>query len=224
MVRLPDPWAQPLADFLASERWRGLVEVVAQEYDRATVFPPRERLFAALSLTPPEAVRVVILGQDPYHGPGQAHGLAFSVPHGVRPPPSLVNILRERQADLGLPVPPHGCLERWARHGVLLLNTALTVRAGEPGSHHGRGWEAFTDAVLRLLTALPGPRVFILWGNPARRRMPALDPRRHAVIASPHPSPLSAYRGFFGSRPFSSASAALVRLGSDPLDWRLDGE
>ena len=201
--------------------WNDLQTFVRSERERATVYPPHEEVFRALHLTPLASVKVVVLGQDPYHGPGQAHGLAFSVRDGVPLPPSLANVFTEYEADLGLPRPASGCLEPWARQGVLLLNTSLTVRAGSAGSHAGKGWETFTDEVIRAVSAKPERVVFVLWGSHARRKKTLLDLSRHAVLESVHPSPLSAFNGFFGSRPFSRANEALVAAGREPVDWRL---
>jgi uracil-DNA glycosylase len=201
--------------------WKELQAFVAGERGRATVYPPHDDVFAALHLTPYAATRVLILGQDPYHGPDQAHGLCFSVRHGVRPPPSLANILKELHADLGIEAPRHGCLEAWARQGVLLLNATLTVRAGQAGSHQGKGWETFTDQVIRAVDAKPEHVVFILWGSYARRKKELIDTSRHTVIESAHPSPLSAHNGFAGSKPFSRANAALEAHGQPPVDWSL---
>lgn len=201
--------------------WAELQHFVATERARHTVYPPHDQVFAALHLTPYELTRVVLLGQDPYHGPGQAHGLCFSVRDGVDLPPSLVNIFTELRNDLGIEAPAHGNLESWARQGVLLLNTCLTVRSGAAASHHGKGWENFTDEVLRTVNAKPHRVVFILWGAKARKKKALIDTSRHTVIESAHPSPLSAHNGFFGSRPFSRANAALVEAGLDPIDWRL---
>ena len=203
--------------------WQQLQAFVAAERAQHTVYPPNDEVFAALHLTPYSALEVVILGQDPYHGPGQAHGLAFSVRRGVRIPPSLRNIHQELHTDLGLPLPGHGSLEPWARQGVLLLNTSLTVRAGQAGSHAKKGWETFTDRVIDVAADHPEPIVFILWGNHARRKRERIDTDRHVVLESAHPSPLSANNGFFGSRPFSTANAALERLGRSPIDWDLVG-
>jgi len=186
------------------------------------VYPPPDEVFACLHLTPYADTRVLILGQDPYHGRGQAHGLCFSVRRGVTVPPSLVNIYEELRTDVGVEPPGHGNLEAWARQGVLLLNTTLTVRGGQAASHQGKGWETFTDEVIRAVDAKEHPVVFILWGSHARRKKALIDTSRHTVIESAHPSPLSARNGFFGSRPFSRTNEALVAAGLDPIDWRLD--
>lgn len=201
--------------------WRELQQFVIDERARHEVYPPHDEVFAALHLTPYAEVKVMILGQDPYHGPGQAHGLCFSVRPGVPAPPSLQNIFTELASDLGIARPDHGSLEAWARQGVLLLNATLTVRAHAAASHQGKGWERFTDAVLRAVDAKPEPVVFILWGASARKKKQLIDTARHVVIESPHPSPLSAHRGFFGSRPFSRANEALTAAGRTPLDWSL---
>ncbi len=191
------------------------------EYRAAQVFPPRQQVFKALELTSIRRVRVVVLGQDPYHQPGQAHGLAFSVPRGITPPPSLRNLFRELHQDTGLPIPDLGNLEPWAREGVLLLNTVLTVRAGEPGSHAGKGWEEFTDRVIDLVNANRGRTVFLLLGSQAQKKGHRVDTARHAIIEAPHPSPLSARRGFFGSRIFSRTNELLERAGRGVVDWAL---
>ena len=204
--------------------WADLQTFVAAERDHHPVYPQHEDVFAALHLTPLSGTKVVILGQDPYHGPGQAHGLAFSVPPGVPTPPSLRNIFKELRADLGIEPPRDGCLEPWARQGVLLLNTTLTVRGGAAASHQGHGWETFTDRVIETIDAKPHPVVFILWGSHARRKQALVDTGRHHIIESAHPSPLSAHNGFFGSRPFSRANAALEADGLAPIDWRLPAE
>ena len=191
----------------------------------ARIFPPGSHWFRALDLTPPDKVRVVILGQDPYHGPGQAHGLCFSVRHGVPVPPSLVNIYKELQRDLGIAPPRHGFLESWARQGVLLLNAVLTVEMGDAGSHQGKGWERFTDAVIARVNALEHPVVFLLWGSHAQKKAAGVDSvdrgGRHLVLKAPHPSPLSAHRGFLGCGHFSQANAFLMAQGQEPIDWRL---
>lgn len=217
-------WNPLLRDQLQEPYWAELQAFVAAERATRTIYPPPDDVFAALHLTPFAGVKAVVLGQDPYHGPGQAHGLSFSVRPGVAVPPSLRNIFAEREADLGLPPPPHGCLGAWARHGVLLLNATLTVRAGQAASHQGRGWERFTDEVIRVVAAKPERVVFLLWGASARRKKALVDTTRHVVIESAHPSPLSAANGFFGSRPFSRTNEALVAAGREPVDWRVDGE
>ena len=214
-------WNPLLRDQFDQPYWAELQEFVATERSAHTVYPPPEEVFAALHLTPYADTRVVILGQDPYHGPGQAHGLCFSVRPGVRVPPSLANIHKELRDDLGLAIPDHGSLDRWARNGVLLLNTTLTVRAGQAASHQKHGWETFTDHVIEVVAAKPDPVVFMLWGNSARRKRGLIDTSRHHVIESAHPSPLSAHNGFFGSRPFSRANAALAAAGREQVDWDL---
>lgn len=208
------PYMAALKTFLADERVKG-----------KTIYPRPRDWFAALDATPPQAVRVVILGQDPYHGPGQAHGLCFSVQPGVRTPPSLVNIYKEMQADLGIPRASHGYLKHWAEQGVLLLNNCLTVEAGLAASHQGKGWEKFTDAAIAAVAADPAPKVFILWGSHAQRKaanVPGLGPDSpHLILRAPHPSPLSAHNGFFGTKPFSQANAFLEAHGRGAIDWRL---
>jgi uracil-DNA glycosylase len=201
--------------------WRELQQYVTDERQRHAVYPAPSDVFAALHLTPYAETRVLILGQDPYHGMAQAHGLCFSVPPGAAIPPSLANIHRELADDLGVAVPGHGNLEAWARQGVLLLNATLTVRAGQAGSHQGKGWETFTDEVIAAVNAKPDHVVFVLWGGYARKKRALIDPVRHTIIESPHPSPLSAHTGFFGSRPFSRANAALAAHGQQPIEWTL---
>jgi uracil-DNA glycosylase len=218
--RLPDDWRGVLESELSAPYWSELAELVETEYAAQTVYPPEDRIFTALELTPFEKVSVVVLGQDPYHGAGQAHGLAFSVAPGVAAPPSLKNIFRELRDDVGCPMPRHGHLEHWAEQGVLLLNTLLTVRGGAPNSHKGRGWERFTDAILRELSDGREHVVFVLWGGSARKKTSLIAPR-HTVIESAHPSPLSAHSGFFGSRPFSKINAALAAHGQPEIDWQL---
>ena len=214
-------WNPLLRDQFELPYWRELQDFVADDRRRHPVYPPHDEVFAALHLTPYASVKVMILGQDPYHGPGQAHGLCFSVQRGIRVPPSLANIHKELHDDLGLPIPDHGNLEAWARQGVLLLNATLTVRGGAAASHQGQGWEIFTDQVIRVVNSKPEPVVFILWGASARRKRQLIDTDRHTIIESAHPSPLSAHNGFFGSRPFSRANAALVAAGREPVDWDL---
>ena len=199
--------------------WANLMSFVAQERSRHEVFPPDSEVFAALHLTSFASTRVVILGQDPYHGPGQAHGLCFSVRRGTRLPPSLANIYRELADDIGCDQPVHGDLTSWATQGVLLLNTTLTVRAHAAASHQGQGWERFTDRVIRTVNTKPHSVVFVLWGAAARKKSVMIDTSRHRIIESAHPSPLSARNGFFGSRPFSRTNAYLVASGLPPIDW-----
>jgi uracil-DNA glycosylase len=214
-------WNPVLRGEFGKPYWPELQSFVAAERARHTVYPPADEVFAALHLTPYAETRVLILGQDPYHGPRQAHGLCFSVRHGVRIPPSLANIHLELRDDLGVEPPDHGNLEAWAHQGVLLLNATLTVRAGQAASHQGRGWETFTDQVIRTVSGKDHVVVFVLWGSYARRKKALIDTSRHTIIESAHPSPLSAHNGFFGSRPFSRANAALRAAGLDPIDWRL---
>ena len=214
-------WNPLLRAEFEADYWDPLQRFVADERARGPVYPPHDLVFNALHLTPYADTRVLILGQDPYHGPGQAHGLAFSVQSGVRTPPSLVNIHRELHTDLGVEPPDHGSLEAWARRGVLLLNTTLTVRGGEAASHQGKGWETFTDRVIDVVNAKPEHVVFVLWGAHARKKKRAIDADRHTIIESAHPSPLSAHNGFFGSRPFSRTNEALVAHGQQPIDWSL---
>ena len=218
---MPTDWNPLLRDQFELPYWHELQQFVAQERRDHPVYPPADDVFAALHCTPYAEVKVMILGQDPYHGPGQAHGLCFSVRRGVRVPPSLMNIHKELHADLDLPIPDHGNLEPWAMRGVLLLNTTLTVRGGAAASHQKHGWETFTDRVIEVVAAKEEPVVFILWGASARRKCALIDTARHTIIESAHPSPLSAHNGFFGSRPFSRANAALAAAGRDPVDWDL---
>jgi uracil-DNA glycosylase len=201
--------------------WKQLQAFVDDERRRHTVYPSREDVFASLRTTSYADVKVLVLGQDPYHGPGQAHGLCFSVQRDVEPPPSLVNIFKELRDDIGIPIPGHGNLESWARRGVLLLNTTLTVRAGQAASHQGKGWETFTDQVIRVVNEKPFV-VFVLWGAHARKKKVIIDTQRHVVVESAHPSPLSAHNGFFGSRPFSKVNEALRNARLEEIDWSLD--
>jgi uracil-DNA glycosylase len=214
-------WNPILKSELTKPYWAELQQFVRNERQHHAVYPPDADVFAALHLTPFASVRVVVLGQDPYHGPGQAHGLCFSVRPPTPPPPSLVNIFKELESDLGIARPAHGSLESWARQGVLLLNTTLTVRAHQAASHRNQGWEIFTDAIVQAVDAKPEPVVFVLWGSAARKKKALLDRRRHIVVEAPHPSPLSAHRGFFGSRPFSTINAALETAGRGSIDWSL---
>ena len=221
-VRLEPSWKARVGDYLQRPEMVELAAFLRAEKARGrTLYPPGPAIFAALDATPFDAVKVVILGQDPYHGPGQAHGLCFSVAPGVPPPPSLQNVFKELQRDLGLPPPDHGCLLPWARQGVLLLNAVLTVEDGRAGSHQGRGWEGFTDAIVRALDREKESLVFMLWGAYAQAKGREIDARRHRVLRAPHPSPLSAHRGFIGCGHFSAANQYLQRHGIAPVDWRL---
>ncbi len=214
-------WANYLKDELQQPYYRQLRQFLIGEYRTRAVYPDMYSIFNALHYTSYEDTKVVILGQDPYHGEGQAHGLSFSVLPGVAPPPSLLNIFKELQTDLGCEVPAHGCLQAWAEQGVLLLNAVLTVRAHEANSHRNHGWEQFTDKIISLLNEREKPMAFILWGTPARRKKEMITNPRHFIVESPHPSPLSAHRGFFGSRPFSKVNQFLVSQGQTPIEWQL---
>ncbi len=214
-------WQELLGPEMEKEYYRKLREFLIEEYKTSTIYPDMHSIFNAMHMTDYNDVKVVILGQDPYHGPGQAHGLSFSVKPGVPAPPSLVNIFKELKEDLGYTQPKDGCLEKWAKSGVLLLNTVLTVRRGEANSHRDRGWELFTDQIIRILDAREEPMVFILWGAPAMKKRSMVNADKHLIISSPHPSPLSAYRGFFGSKPFSRANEFLEAKGLGVVDWSL---
>ncbi len=222
MVHIGNDWDDLLKDYFASEQYQALRQFLVQEYRSHVVYPNMYDIFNALKYTAYRDVKVVILGQDPYHGPGQAHGLCFSVKQGVEPPPSLKNIFSELQKDVGIPAPKHGELTCWARQGVLLLNTVLTVREHQPNSHKGHGWEAFTDRVIELLDKKQTPIVFLLWGANARNKARIVTNPIHIKLEAPHPSPLSAYNGFFGCRHFSKANAWLQKTGQEPIDWNLD--
>lgn len=214
-------WQELLAPEFAKDYYQNLRHFLKEEYQYQTIYPDMYHIFEALELTPYEKVKVVILGQDPYHGPNQAHGLSFSVQPGVKTPPSLVNIYKELKSDLGIEPVEHGYLESWAKQGVLLLNTVLTVRGGQAYSHRGQGWEQLTDAIIHKLNERQQPIVFILWGKPAQAKAAMIDAHRHIILTAPHPSPLSAHRGFFGSKPFSKTNDALVALGETPINWQL---
>lgn len=212
---LQKPYITSLEAFVEKERFSGV-----------SVFPPRELVFNAFRMTPYESVKVVLMGQDPYHGPGQAHGLCFSVPKGIPNPPSLQNIIKELASDVQIVPPPHGCLLPWAEQGVLLLNASLTVRQGEPMSHHGKGWERFTDAAIEVLAAKQDPIIFILWGKSAQEKcrhvLANYKQNGHTILIAPHPSPLSAHQGFFGCRHFSKANEILISQGKAPINWAID--
>lgn len=218
-VRLEPSWKKLLQPEFEKPYFLELTKFVRDEYRSKTVYPPAKFIFAALDSLPFDEVKVVILGQDPYHGPGQAHGLSFSVPDGVKSPPSLQNIYKEIETDLGHPTHASGSLERWVKQGVLLLNATLTVAANSPGSHQNKGWETFTDAIIRELAERKEHLVFILWGNYAQKKGSFIDTGKHLVLKSPHPSPFSAHSGFFGSRPFSSTNQYLVEQGFTPIEW-----
>jgi len=221
MVHLGNEWDELLAEEFRQPYYLNLREFLKREYRTRTIYPDMYEIFTALKLASYSQIKVVILGQDPYHGPGQAHGLAFSVKPGVPIPPSLENIFKELRDDLGCSIPDNGCLIPWAEQGVLLLNTSLTVRAGQAGSHRGKGWEQFTDSIIRRLNDRPQPMVFMLWGNPAKAKLPLITNERHLVLAAAHPSPLSANRGFFGCRHFSKANAFLRANGMGEIDWQI---
>ena len=222
MGAITNDWQEPLAAEFKKPYYAKLYQTVKEEYETRQIFPAADDIFNAFEFTPLSEVKVVILGQDPYHDVGQAHGLCFSVKPDVKIPPSLVNIYKELQADVGCKIPNNGCLVKWARQGVLLLNTVLTVRAHQANSHRGIGWEEFTDAAIRVLGELDRPLVFILWGRPARMKKSMLKNPSHLILEAAHPSPLSAHNGFFGSRPFSQTNAYLEAHGLSPIDWQIE--
>lgn len=222
MAAINGDWLEALKDEFKKDYYKQLFEKVNEEYRTRLIFPPANDIFNAFHLTPLKDVKVVILGQDPYHGNNQAHGLCFSVKPEVEIPPSLVNIYKELQDDLGCTIPGHGYLVKWAKQGVLMLNTVLTVRAHQANSHRGIGWEEFTDAAIRVLNTQDRPIVFILWGRPAQMKKAMLNNPKHLILEAPHPSPLSSYRGFFGSRPFSKTNQFLEANGVEPIAWQID--
>ncbi len=222
MGMIENDWLEPLNPEFRKPYYAELFRFVKEEYATRKVFPPADDIFNAFHLTPLGEVKVVILGQDPYHNDGQAHGLCFSVKPEVDIPPSLVNIYQELHDDLGCYIPNNGYLTKWARQGVLMLNTVLTVRAHQANSHRGKGWEEFTDAAIRILDEQDRPIVFILWGSPAQKKAMMLHNPKHLILKAPHPSPLSAYRGFFGSRPFSQTNEFLKENGLEPIDWQIE--
>ena len=222
MPPITNDWQQPLEVEFKKPYYKKLFETVNQEYRTHQIFPPADDIFNAFHLTPLKDVKVVILGQDPYHNDGQAHGLCFSVKPDVDVPPSLVNIYKELQDDLGCRIPNNGYLVKWAKQGVLMLNTVLTVRAHQANSHRGIGWEQFTDAVIRAVDAQDRPIVFLLWGRPAQMKKSMLHNPKHLILEAPHPSPLSAYRGFFGCKHFSQTNAFLEKNGLAPIDWQIE--
>ncbi|WP_026691655.1 uracil-DNA glycosylase [Alteribacter aurantiacus] len=221
MKELETDWQEKLQDEFEKPYYQELRQFLVKEYNEHTVYPPMEQIYHALNTTSYEGTKVVILGQDPYHGPNQAHGLSFSVKPGQRIPPSLRNIYKELNDDAGCVVPEHGYLQKWAEEGVLLLNTVLTVRKGQAGSHQGQGWETLTDEVIRKLNDREKPVVFILWGKHAQHKQALITNEHHLVITSPHPSPFSARRGFFGSRPFTHVNHFLKEIGEEEIDWSL---
>ncbi len=218
---MPYSWSQLIDEESTKPYYRELQSFLKSERKKYEIYPPEKEVFSAFELTPFDKVKVVVLGQDPYHGEGQAHGLSFSVKKGIKVPPSLANIYKELKADQGIEIPNHGNLENWARQGVLLLNTVMTVRKAEANSHQGKGWEIFTDRVVEALSTQKSDLVFILWGGPSQKKASKVNPDHHHLILSPHPSPLSSYRGFFGSKPFSRTNDFLRKSGKEPIDWSL---
>lgn len=217
--KIEESWQLALQDEFSASYFIALREFLKEEKKKKVIYPPGSRIFAAFNFTPLTAVKVVILGQDPYHGKGQAHGLCFSVPDDIKPPPSLVNIYKELNNDLGIPISKSGNLEKWTKQGVLLLNATLTVQAGEAGSHQGRGWETFTDEVIKTISDLRAGIVFLLWGNYAQAKEELIDQSKHFVLKAPHPSPFSAARGFFGCKHFSKTNQILKEIGFEEIDW-----
>ncbi|MDD6036779.1 MAG: uracil-DNA glycosylase [Lachnospiraceae bacterium] len=222
MAAINNDWLPAISEEFKKPYYMQLYQFVKEEYSKTVVFPPSDEIFSALHLTPLSKVKVVIIGQDPYHNVGQAHGLCFSVRPEVDIPPSLVNIYKELQSDCGCRIPNNGYLVKWAEQGVLLLNTVLTVRAHQANSHQGKGWEQFTDAIIQAVNAQNRPIVYLLWGRPAQSKMSMLNNPKHKVLTAPHPSPLSAHRGFFGCRHFSQANAFLQENGLEPIDWQIE--
>ncbi len=220
--QIEQSWKELLINEFQSDYFYRLKTFLIEEKKKYAVYPPGSQIFAAFNYTPFDRVKVVIIGQDPYHGPGQAHGLCFSVPKGVPAPPSLQNIFKEINADLGISIPNHGNLEKWARQGVLLLNATLTVRANQAGSHQNKGWETFTDAAIKALSDKKYGFIFMLWGNYAIAKSKLIDANKHFILTAPHPSPLSASRGFFGCKHFSQTNKLLLQMGKEPIDWSLE--
>jgi len=220
-VKIHESWKTLLDEEFKSDWFSGLKEFLVEEKSKYKIYPPGNYIFNAFDKTPVEKVKVVILGQDPYHGEGQAHGLCFSVQNGVKPPPSLVNIYKELNSDLGIPVPNHGNLEKWAEQGVLLLNATLTVRANTPRSHFNKGWEKLTDAAIAKISSSQKNLVFLLWGNDAKLKEPLIDSSKHLILKTVHPSPFSVYNGFFGCKHFSKTNSFLESKGLTPIDWSL---
>ena len=221
MAAISNDWLEPLSEEFKKPYYRSLYEKVIEEYKTYPVFPPSDEIFNAFNYTPLSKVKCVIIGQDPYHNVGQAHGLCFSVKPEVDIPPSLANIYKELHSDIGFKIPEHGYLKKWADQGVLMLNSVLTVRAHQANSHQGIGWEQFTDAAIRILNQQDRPIVYLLWGAPAQKKAAKVDNPKHLLLKAPHPSPLSAYRGFFGCRHFSKANEFLISNGMEPIDWQI---
>lgn len=221
-IKFDNDWAELLKPEFEKEYFKKLRGFLVSEYDNQTIYPEKDDIFNAMHLTAYKDVRVVIIGQDPYHGPGQAHGLCFSVKPGVKTPPSLVNIYKELNSDLGCYVPNNGYLVKWAEQGVMLLNTVLTVRASQAHSHKNMGWETFTNHIIEMLNSHEEPIVFLLWGNPAQKKATLITNKHHYILKAPHPSPLSAHRGFFGSKHFSRTNAILKQHGFEPIDWQIE--
>lgn len=222
MGMIENDWLEAVGGEFKKPYYAQLYKFIREEYNTRVIYPPAEDIFNALHLTPLNQVKVLILGQDPYHNEGQAHGLCFSVKPQVEIPPSLENIYKELQTDLGCDIPNNGYLVKWAKQGVLMLNTVLTVRAHQANSHQGRGWEQFTDAIIQAVNAQERPIVYMLWGRPAQSKIPMLTNPKHLILKAPHPSPLSAYRGFFGCKHFSQANAFLEENGIEPIDWQIE--
>lgn len=222
MGAIQNDWLTPLSPEFKKPYYAGLYKKIREEYSKQQIFPPADEIFTAFELTPLSEVKVVIIGQDPYHGEGQAHGLCFSVKPDIETPPSLVNIYKELNTDLGCYIPNNGYLTKWAKQGVLLLNTVLTVRAHQANSHRGIGWEEFTDAAIRILNEQDRPIVYLLWGKPAQAKKNMLNNSKHLILEAPHPSPLSAYRGFFGCQHFSKTNEFLKENGLEPIDWQIE--
>lgn len=222
MGAIQNDWLQPLTPEFKKPYYAILYKKIREEYSTRQIFPPADEIFTAFELTPLSEVKVVIIGQDPYHGDGQAHGLCFSVKPDIETPPSLVNIYKELNSDLGCYIPNNGYLTKWAKQGVLLLNTVLTVRAHQANSHRGIGWEEFTDAAIRILNEQDRPIVYLLWGKPAQMKKSMLNHPKHLILEAPHPSPLSAYRGFFGCQHFSKTNEFLKANGMEPIDWQIE--
>lgn len=223
MVNIGNDWDEVLAGEFDKGYYKNLRKFLIGEYKTKTIYPDMHDIFNALKFTPYSQVKAVVLGQDPYHGPNQAHGMCFSVQKGIPQPPSFINIFKELKADLGIDPPSHGCLESWADQGVLLLNSVLTVQAGTPNSHKGKGWETFTDCVIKRLNERQQPMVFLLWGANAKSKIPLITGKQHLILTAAHPSPFSAYNGWFGCKHFSKANEFLEKQGIEPIEWKIEG-